>query len=124
MQAQTSGMTAQRGAGEPTASRAACPGSAPDDTSPDRWQAGRVPSDEDFLRRFGDAIDDRVAEIIDERDALRPRSRPGPGFAAAALLLAMAATIVLRHEAAAVCAVWLSTAAVCLAVRAARTGRR
>ena len=124
MRAQTSAMTTERGGDSSVASRAACPGSAPGGTSTDRWQAGQVPSAEEFLWRFGDAIDDRVAEILDERDTLRPWSRPSPGFAAIALLLAVAATLVLRHDAAAVCAVWLSTAAVCLAARATRPGRR
>lgn len=124
MGAQTSAVTTERGGDSSAASRPACPGSAPDGTSADPWTAGQMPSDEEFLWRFGDAIDDRVAEILDERDTLRPRSRPSPGFAAIALLLAVAATIVLRHDAVAVCAVWLSTAAVCLAARATRPGRR
>jgi len=124
MRAQTSAMTTERGGDSSAASHPECPGSAPDGTSADRWNLGPVPSAEEFLRRFGDAIDDRVAEILDERDTLRPRSRPSPGFAAIALLLAVAATIVLRHDAAAVCVVWLSTAAVCLAARATRPGRR
>jgi len=124
MRSQISATTATRGGDEPTAWPAACPGSAPDGIGTERWQAGQTPSAEEFVRRFGDAIDDRIAEILDERDALRPRSRPGPGFAALALLLAVAATIVLRHEEAAVSAVWLSTAAVCLAARTTRPGRR
>jgi hypothetical protein len=78
---------------------------------------------EEFLCRFGDAIDDRVADILDERDTLRPRTRLRPGFAAIALLLAVIATILLRHTPVAACAVWLSTAVVCLAVSISRTGR-
>jgi hypothetical protein len=124
MRAGISTVTTGRGGEEPTASPEACLGCAPDGTGMDRWQAGQALSAEEFLWRFGDAIDDRVAEILDERDAVRPRSRPYPGFAALALLLAVAATIVLRYEAAAVCAVWLSTAAICVAVRAARPGER
>ena len=123
MRAQTSAMTTERGGDSPAAPRPSCPGSAPVGTSADRWQAAPVPSVEEFLWRFGDAIDDRVAEILDERDALRQRSRLSPGFAAIALLLAVAATLVLRRDTAAVCAVWLSTAAVCLAARATRPGR-
>jgi hypothetical protein len=124
MPAQTSAMTTARSGDSSGASVPARPGSAPDGTSADRWQAGQVPSAEEFLWRYGDAIDDRVAEILDERDTVRPRSRPSPGFAAIALLLAVAATLVLRQDAVAVCAVWLSTAAVCLAARATRPGRR
>ncbi len=123
MRAQTSATMTERGGGSAAARRPSCHGSAPDGASADPWQAGPVPSAEEFLWRFGDAIDDRVAEILDERDTLRPRSRPSPGLAAIALLLAVAATLVLRHDAAAVCAVWLSTAAVCIAARATRPGR-
>ncbi len=40
--------------------------------------AARTPADEEFLSRFGDVIDDRIAEILDElleeRNA-RPRHR-------------------------------------------------
>jgi hypothetical protein len=124
MPAQTSVVTTERSGDSSAASVPACPGSAPDRVSADQWQAGLVPSAEEFLWRYGDAIDDRVAEILDERDALRPRSRPSPGFAAIALLLAVAATLVLQHDAAAVCAVWLSTATICVAARATRPGRR
>jgi hypothetical protein len=98
----------------------ACPGSAPRGANGDRWTAGQ--STEEFLCRFGDAIDDRVADVLDERDELRPRPRLRPGFAAAALLLAVTATIVLRNAAVAVCVVWLSTAAVCLAASITRPG--
>ena len=91
-------------------------------------QAGwtEVPSAEEFLGRFGDAIDDRVAEVVheilDERDALRPRARPRPGLAALALLLATGATVLLRHSALAAGAVWLSVATIYL-VSAAATAR-
>jgi hypothetical protein len=124
MSAQTSAAATERGGDSSAASAPACPGSTPDGTSADRWHAGQVPSADEFLWRFGDAIDDRVAEILDERDTLRPRSRPSPGLAAIALLLAVAATLVLRHDVVAVCAVWLSTAAVCLAARATRPDPR
>jgi hypothetical protein len=84
--------------------------------SPDADQAE---SGDRFLSRFGDVIDDRVAEALDEilgeQDALRPRWRLRPDLAALALLLAAGATVLLRHSVLAVCTVWLSTAAVCLA---------
>jgi hypothetical protein len=121
MRAQTSAEMAGHGGDGPPASPA-CPGSGPD-RSADRWAPGQTQSSQEFLCRFGDAIDDRVAEILDERDALRLRLRPRAGFAVVALLPAITATILLRHEAAAVCAVWLSAAAACLAVFATRPGR-
>jgi hypothetical protein len=121
MRAQTSAEIAGHGGDGPPASPA-CPGSGPD-RSADRWVPGPAQSAEEYLCRFGDAIDDRVAEILDERDALRPRLRPRASFAVVALLPAMTATILLRHEAAAVCAVWLSAAVACLAVFTTRPGR-
>jgi hypothetical protein len=108
------------GDGPPTSP--ACPGSGPD-RSAGQLAPGQAQSAEEFLCRFGDAIDDRVAEILDERDALRPRQRPRASLAVVALLPAMCATILLRHEAAAVCAVWLSAAVACLAVLTTRPGR-
>jgi hypothetical protein len=122
MRAQICTAAAGPGGDEPAA-WPACPGSGPGGTDADQWKAGQVGSAEEFLCRFGDAIDDRVADMLDEREALRPRSRPSPGFAAVALLLAVVATVLLRHAAVAVCAVWLSTAAVCLAVWTTRPGR-
>lgn len=121
MRAQTSAEMAGHSGDGPPASPA-CPGTGPD-RSADRWVPGLAQSGEEFLCRFGDAIDDRVAEILDEREALRLRSRPRASFAVVALLPAMTATILLRHEAAAVCAVWLSAAVACLAVFTTRPGR-
>jgi hypothetical protein len=111
------------GGGDRPAAPPGCPGAGPGGASVDRWTAAQVQSTAEFLCRFGDAIDDRVADILDEREALRPRSRPSPGFAAFALLLAVIATILMRHAAVAVCTVWLSTAAVCLAAWTTRPGR-
>jgi hypothetical protein len=94
--------------------------------------ADQVESADHFLCRFGDVIDDRVAEALDEilgeilgeQDALRPRWRLRPGLVALALLLAAGTTVLLRHSVLAVCTVWLSTAAVCLAAAwTARPGR-
>ena len=121
MRAQTSAEMAGHGGDGPPASPA-CPGSGPD-RSADRWVPGQAQSAEEYLCSFGDAIDDRVAEILDERDALRPRPRPCASFAVVAMLPAVTATILLRHEAAAVCAVWLSAAVACLAVFTTRPGR-
>jgi hypothetical protein len=124
MRAQTSAEMAGHGGDEaPTSPARPGSGSGPD-RSAGRWAPGREQSAEEFLCRFGDAIDDRVAEILDERDALCPRPRPRAGFAVVALLPAMTATILLRHEAAAVCAVWLSAAVACIAVFTTRPGRQ
>jgi hypothetical protein len=121
MRAQTSAELAGHG-GDGAPASPACPGSGPD-RGADRWVPGQAQSAEEYLCRFGDAIDDRVAEILDERDALRPRARPRASFAVVALLPAVTATILLRHEAAAVCAVWLSAAVACLAILTTRPGR-
>jgi hypothetical protein len=76
------------------------------------------PADE-FLDRFGDVLDDRVAEVIDEvldqRVAQLPRHRLRPALAAVTMVLAVLATIVLRHNAVAVCTVWPSAAAIYVA---------
>jgi hypothetical protein len=121
MRAQTSAEIAGHGGDGPPASPA-CPRSGPD-RSADWWVPGQAQSAEEFLWRFGDAIDDRVAEILDEQETLRPRPWPRASFAVAALLPTITATILLRHEAAAVCAVWLSAALACLAVFTTRPGR-
>src|SRR5580700_12003978 len=97
MRAQTSAEMAGHGGDEaPTSPARPGSGSGPD-RSAGRWAPGREQSAEEFLCRFGDAIDDRVAEILDERDALCPRPRPRASFAVVALLPAMTATILLRH---------------------------
>jgi len=85
----------------------------------------QIQSAEEFLSRFGDVIDDRVAEVLDEivaeRDAPRPWRRLPPGMAALALLIAAAVSVVVRNSVLAVCVTWLGTAAVCLAA-ARQTG--
>src|SRR6202034_3357270 len=67
------------------------------------------PADE-FLDRFGDVLDDRVAEVIDEvledRVAQLRRPRLRPALAAATMLFAVLATFMLRHHPVAVCTVW------------------
>ena len=85
------------------------------------------PADEEFLARFGDAIDDRVAEIVDElleeRDSGR-QHRPGRYVSAASLILAaLAATAILRNNPVA-WTVWPSAVVISLAAAwTARTGR-
>jgi hypothetical protein len=80
----------------------------------------QMESTDEFLGRFGDVIDDRVAdiidEILDERQASPSRWRPRPDLAALGLVVAVIASVVLRHSVLAVCTVWLCTAVVCLAV--------
>jgi len=120
---QTSDVTERCDGGVPPVSLGASPRHG-HPAEPERARSGspdgdQAESGDRFLCRFGDVIDDRVAEALDEilgeQDALRPRWRLRPGLAALALLLAAGATVLLRHSVLAVCTVWLSTAAVCLA---------
>ncbi len=85
-------------------------------------------SDDEFLSRFGDTIDDRIAETLDElleeRNATRPDSRLPQVLGTVSLILALAASVLLRHSALAAWTIWPSTAAVCLAIAwTARTRR-
>lgn len=87
-----------------------------DRTGPGDGIACPVQSAGEFLFRFGDVIDDRVAELLDEllekRD-VRPPHRPlRLQLAALGLLFALAATAVLRHHLLAACAIWPSVASV------------
>jgi hypothetical protein len=77
------------------------------------------PSDEEFLSRFGDVIDDRIAEILDEllaeREAPRQHWRlPYLVGAVGLILAALAASILLRHTPVA-WLIWAATTLVCLA---------
>lgn len=88
----------------------------------------QIQAPDEFLCRYGDLIDDRVADVLEEmltkRDELCPRWRLRPGLAGLSLLLAAATSLVLQHSVLAVCTVWLSAAAVCLiAARTTRPGR-
>jgi hypothetical protein len=96
-------------------------------SSPARGLAGpgaHLPADEEFLAGFGDAIDDRIAEVVDEmleeRNAAR-RHRPGRYISAVSLILAaLAASALLRHSPIA-WTIWPSAAVISLAT--ARAGR-
>jgi hypothetical protein len=82
----------------------------------------------EFPVRLGDAIDDRVAEVVEEmlgqRAALRPGARLRPALAGLALFLAAAASVMLRHNVVAVCTIWPCTAAIYLAaIRFTEAGR-
>ena len=98
--------------------------------SPARGPAGpdaHLPPDEELLARFGDAIDDRVAEIVDElleeRNSAR-QHRPGRYISAVSLILAaLAASALLRHSPIA-WTIWPSAAVISLATAwTARVGR-
>ena len=69
----------------------------------------------EFLSRFGDAIDDRVAEILDElldeRNATHPHRRLPQILGTLTLILALAASVLLRHSALAAWTIWPATAA-------------
>ena len=78
-----------------------------------------LPSDEEFMSRFGDAIDDRIAEILDELLAERSSGRrhrqlPYLLGAASLILAALAVTVILRHSPV-IWLVWPATAVVCVA---------
>ena len=82
----------------------------------------------EFPVRLGDAIDDRVAEAVEEmlgqQAALRPDARLRPALAGLALFLATAASVMLRHNVVAVCTIWPCTAAIYLAaIRFTEAGR-
>jgi hypothetical protein len=101
-----------------------------------RWQSppARSPAgldahlpDEELLARFGDAIDDRIAEVVDEllqeRNSAR-QHRPGRYISAVSLILAaLAASALLRHSPVA-WTIWPSSAVISLATAwTSRAGR-
>lgn len=97
---------------------------------PARGPAGldaHLPPDEELLARFGDAIDDRIAEIVDElleeRSSAR-RHRPGRYISAVSLILAaLTASALLRHSPI-TWTIWPSAAVISLATAwTARAGR-
>jgi hypothetical protein len=98
--------------------------------SPARSPAGpdaHLPPDEELPARLGDAIDDRVAEIVDEllEERNSPRQhRPGRYISAVSLILAaLAATALLRLSPVA-WTIWPSAAVISLATAwTARAGR-
>lgn len=90
-------------------------------------QARELQLADDLPVRLGDLIDDRIAEMLDEvlgeHEAGPRRRRLSPVLAALGFVFALVASVLLRHSALAVCTVWPSTAAVCLAARTT-TSRR
>jgi hypothetical protein len=101
--------------------------------TPTRDPAGldaHLPPDEELLARFGDAIDDRIAEIVDELLEERNPARQHRAdryisyiSAVSLILAALAASALLRHNPIA-CSIWPSAAVISLATAwTARTGR-
>jgi hypothetical protein len=76
-------------------------------------------SGEEFLSPLDDALDDRIAEILDElldeRDAMHPHRLPQV-LGTVTLILALTASALLRHSALVAWTIWPATAAVCLAI--------
>ena len=79
-----------------------------------------IGSGEEFLSRFGDAIDDRIAEILDEllaeRNATHPHRRLPQILGTVTLILALAASVLLRRSALAAWTIWPAIAAISLAI--------
>ena len=84
-------------------------------------------SEEELLSHFGDAIDDRIAEILDElleeRNA-RPHRRLPQVLGALGLILALITSILLRHNALAAWTIWPATATICLVIAWTSSTRR
>ncbi len=114
------------------------PGSKATDRQPSRHQLAQLPPDpgtqilatwpgEEFLFRFGDAIDDHIAEILDElleeRDAARPRRRLSQVLGTVSLIIALAASLLLRHDTFAAWTIWPLAATICIAIAWTRTGK-
>jgi hypothetical protein len=82
-----------------------------------------VPPDEEFLHRFGDVIDDRIAETLDEliqeRAADRRPRRWPLALGCTAFALALVTSALLPIPAITTWAVWPMAAALCLVAGAA-----
>jgi hypothetical protein len=85
---------------------------------------------DEFWTRFGDVIDDRVAELLDdlldEREAARPRRPRRRGvaiFGGTLLAAAVLASFALRHSEIAVCVVWALLGVACLSAMLLGGGR-
>jgi uncharacterized membrane protein len=77
-------------------------------------------SEDEFLSRFGDAIDDRIAEILEElleeRNAARPHRRLPQVLGTVGLIVALITSILLRHNASAAWTIWPATSTICLVI--------
>ena len=87
-----------------------------------------VRSEEEFLSRFGDAIDDRIAEILDElleeRNATRPHRRLPQVLGTVGLIAALITSVLLRHNALAAWTIWPATVTICLVIAWTSSTRR
>jgi hypothetical protein len=111
---------------QPTSHHRSEPNS-PTSTGPDAHNFSvPLPSDEEFLRRFGDTIDDRIAEILDEllteRSSARRHWRPSYLLGAISLILAAVAVSVLAWHTPVAWLIWPATAVACLATAWASSG--
>ena len=79
-----------------------------------------VRSEEEFFSRFGDAIDDRIAEILDElleeRNATRPHRRLPQVLGTIGLIVCLITSVLLRHNALAAWTIWPATVTICLII--------
>jgi hypothetical protein len=77
-------------------------------------------SEEELLSYLGDAIDDRIAEILEELLEERNADRPHQGLpqvlATAGLILALIASVILWRNAPAAWTIWSATATICLMI--------
>lgn len=84
-------------------------------------------AEEEFLSHFGDAIDDRIAEILEElleqRNADRPHRRLPRVLGTASLILALITSALLRHSATVAWTIWPATATICLIAWTSSTRR-
>jgi hypothetical protein len=87
-----------------------------------------VRSEEELLSRLGDAIDDRVAEILDElleeRNATRLHRRLPQVLGTVGLILALITSVLLRHNALAAWTIWPATVTICLVIAWTSSTRR
>ncbi len=83
-------------------------------------QAVDIQDNDELPSRLADAIDDRIAEILnellDERIAMQPHRRLLHAPGGLILVLALAASTLLWHSTLAAWTIWPSTATVCLAI--------
>jgi hypothetical protein len=95
------------------------PPSAPSPAAP-ATQILTVRSEEELLSRFGDVIDDRIAEILDElleeRNATHPRRRLPQVLGTVGLILALITSVLLQHNALAAWTIWPVTVTICLVI--------
>jgi hypothetical protein len=106
---------------------------SPSTIGPDaRYLSRPFPSDEEFLSRFGDTIDDRIAETLDEmlteRISVRQHGRLPLLLGAGSLILAALAVSLLLQRSPIAWLIWPAVAIVCLATAwtsstSARRGR-